>query len=51
MDRDTVEKDLEFLGLVVFENCLKPQTTLIIDELKSANIRTIMCTGNNILTA
>ena len=33
------------------ENRLKPETCEVISRLKDANIRTIMCTGDNILTA
>ena len=33
------------------ENRLKPETYDVIAHLKEANIRTIMCTGDNILTA
>lgn len=33
------------------ENRLKPETCAVISKLKAANIRTIMCTGDNILTA
>jgi magnesium-transporting ATPase (P-type) len=33
------------------ENRLKPETCAVISRLKAANIRTIMCTGDNILTA
>lgn len=33
------------------ENRLKPETCRVIGNLKAANIRTIMCTGDNILTA
>jgi magnesium-transporting ATPase (P-type) len=51
IEREKIEKDLEFLGLIIMENRLKPQTTPIINKLKAANIRTIMCTGDNILTA
>lgn len=43
--------DLEFLGLIIMENRLKPETHDVIVHLKEANIRTIMCTGDNILTA
>uniref|UniRef100_A0A1B6M8G3 Cation-transporting P-type ATPase C-terminal domain-containing protein n=1 Tax=Graphocephala atropunctata TaxID=36148 RepID=A0A1B6M8G3_9HEMI len=49
--REEVEADLCFLGLVVLENRLKPQTTGVIDILRTANIRTIMVTGDNVLTA
>ena len=46
-----MECDLEFQGLVIMENRLKDDTTKIIDNLMRANIRTIMVTGDNMLTA
>ena len=49
--RQDAESDLDFLGFIIFENKLKPSTTGVIDELKDADIRKIMCTGDNILTA
>lgn len=49
--REKIECDLEFLGLVVMENRLKPDTTAIIGNLMAANIRTVMVTGDNMLTA
>ena len=49
-ERESIEKDLEFLGLIILENRLKPQSAPTIKILNSANIRTIMCTGDNILT-
>lgn len=51
MKREDAESDLDFVGFIVFENKLKPITEHIIQELKDANIRTVMCTGDNILTA
>ncbi|XP_013193380.1 polyamine-transporting ATPase 13A3 isoform X2 [Amyelois transitella] len=51
MTREEVEKDLEFLGLVIMENRLKAATTDIIRELKEANIHVVMITGDNIHTA
>jgi len=51
IEREKVECDLEFLGLIIMENRLKPQTTPVVKRLKAANIRQIMCTGDNILTA
>ncbi|ODV58141.1 putative acid anhydride hydrolase ASCRUDRAFT_22644, partial [Ascoidea rubescens DSM 1968] len=51
-DRREVESNLNFLGFIIFENKLKSQTTPTLHELNQvANIRTIMCTGDNILTA
>ncbi|XP_046580433.1 polyamine-transporting ATPase 13A3-like [Haliotis rubra] len=49
--REQVEKDLNFLGLLVMENCLKPETTPVIQTLREAAIRNIMVTGDNMLTA
>ena len=43
--REQVECDLTFLGLLVMENRLKPETTPVIRQLSEANIRTIMVTG------
>ncbi|XP_054266144.1 polyamine-transporting ATPase 13A3-like isoform X1 [Macrosteles quadrilineatus] len=51
MSRNEIEKDLEFLGLIIMENRLKPQTTGIISMLKGARIKVVMVTGDNILTA
>ncbi len=50
IERENIEKDLKFLGLIILENRLKPQSAPTIKILNSANIRTIMCTGDNILT-
>ncbi|KAK5111234.1 hypothetical protein LTR62_005262 [Meristemomyces frigidus] len=51
MKREEAESNLEFVGFIIFENKLKERTTEIIEELVEANIRTVMCTGDNILTA
>ncbi|XP_033763289.1 probable cation-transporting ATPase 13A3 [Pecten maximus] len=51
IQREQVEKNLTFLGLLVMENRLKPETTPVIQDLKEANIRTVMVTGDNMLTA
>ncbi|KAJ9203835.1 hypothetical protein DTO164E3_2189 [Paecilomyces variotii] len=51
MSRSDAESGLEFLGFIVFENKLKSNTAAVISELKQANIRNVMCTGDNILTA
>lgn len=49
--REEVETNLTFLGLLVMENRLKAETTSIIQTVKRANIRTVMITGDNMLTA
>jgi cation-transporting ATPase 13A2 len=46
-----VETGLDFLGFLIMQNKLKPVTTKVIKELNEANIRTIMATGDNVLTA
>ncbi|KAJ2855263.1 hypothetical protein J3B02_002262 [Coemansia erecta] len=51
LKRDAVEADLIFMGFLVFENKLKPTTEPVIQELRAAMIRQIMCTGDNVLTA
>ncbi|GMM43332.1 putative acid anhydride hydrolase [Hanseniaspora uvarum] len=49
--REYCEQNLMFLGFIIFENKIKPQSRPVIMELKNAGIPSIMCTGDNILTA
>ncbi|XP_076329570.1 polyamine-transporting ATPase anne boleyn isoform X2 [Tachypleus tridentatus] len=49
--REELEVNLTFIGLLVMENRLKPETAVNIEILKSANIRPVMITGDNMLTA
>ncbi|KAJ2036549.1 hypothetical protein H4S03_003570 [Coemansia sp. S3946] len=51
LDRASVECNLSFMGFLVFENRLKPATQGVLEELREAQIRSIMCTGDNPLTA
>lgn len=51
MERQEAESDLRFLGLLIFINKLKPETTQAIKDLRDANIKTIMATGDHGLTA
>ena len=51
LSREQTEKDLTFLGLLVMGNMLKPETKDVINVLKQANIRPVMVTGDNMLTA
>ncbi|XP_018404242.1 PREDICTED: probable cation-transporting ATPase 13A3 [Cyphomyrmex costatus] len=51
LSRETIEQDLDFLGLIILENRLKQPTASVITELREANIRVIMITGDNIQTA
>ena len=51
MKRTEVECDLTFLGFLIMQNTLKPESEPVIRELSDANIRTVMVTGDNLLTA
>ncbi|KAI5951431.1 hypothetical protein KGF54_004505 [Candida jiufengensis] len=50
-ERLDAENELIFTGFIVFENKLKGSTAATLETLNAAKIRTIMCTGDNILTA
>lgn len=50
MKRHEIETDLIFDGFLILLNCLKPETTNVIEELHAANLRTVMITGDNIMT-
>jgi len=45
MRREDVENDLEFLGMIVLENRLKPETEPVIGGLKGACMKMVMITG------
>ncbi|KAL4150367.1 hypothetical protein PRNP1_009769 [Phytophthora ramorum] len=49
--RDEVECAVEFLGLAIFKNELKPETKGMLDELQEAKIDVRIITGDNALTA
>ena len=51
MTRDEAETNIVFLGFLIMQNKLKDATTPSIQTLNEANIRTIMATGDNVLTA
>ncbi|XP_023796049.1 cation-transporting ATPase 13A2 [Cyanistes caeruleus] len=51
LPRDSVESGLSFLGFLVMRNVLKPESAPVIQLLRSANIRPVMVTGDNMLTA
>lgn len=51
LSRDEVESDLNLAGFIVMENRLKKETIPTIEELKKANIKIVMITGDNIQTA
>ncbi|KAI9173310.1 hypothetical protein H9P43_007441 [Blastocladiella emersonii ATCC 22665] len=51
LGRTATESALTFLGFLVFENKLKPGSASAIETLRTAAIRCVMCTGDNVLTA
>ncbi|XP_038075285.1 probable cation-transporting ATPase 13A3 isoform X2 [Patiria miniata] len=51
LQRHEVESDLQMLGLIIMQNTLKPQTAPVIAKLKKADLRVVMVTGDNKLTA
>ncbi|KAJ7313297.1 hypothetical protein JRQ81_004585 [Phrynocephalus forsythii] len=51
INRDAIECQMEFLGLVMLQNKLKPETVPVLAELRRACIRPVMVTGDNLLTA
>ncbi|XP_030228838.1 probable cation-transporting ATPase 13A3 isoform X2 [Gadus morhua] len=51
VNRDHVEANMEFLGLIIMQNKLKAETPAVLQDLHRANIRTVMVTGDNMLTA
>jgi cation-transporting P-type ATPase 13A2 len=51
IERAEAESRLQLTGFIIFENKLKEITTEVIEELNEAAIRSVMCTGDNILTA
>ncbi|XP_072027311.1 polyamine-transporting ATPase 13A3-like [Amphiura filiformis] len=51
ISRDELESNLIFLGILIWQNRLKSESAAVINELQMSNIRTIMVTGDNILTA
>ena len=48
--REAVEKDLSFLGLILFRNELKQDSEICIGELKRAGIDVAMLTGDSVFT-
>jgi cation-transporting ATPase 13A3/4/5 len=51
MRREQAESGLQFLGLIIFENKLKPGTTPAIQTLRAAHFACRMVTGDNPQTA
>ncbi|XP_044224784.1 polyamine-transporting ATPase 13A3-like isoform X1 [Thunnus albacares] len=51
LGRDLIETNMEFLGLIIMQNKIKEETAGVLRDLRQANIRTLMVTGDNMLTA
>ncbi|XP_060098854.1 polyamine-transporting ATPase 13A3 [Heteronotia binoei] len=49
--REAIEANMGFLGLIIMQNKLKGETPAVLEELHRASIRTVMVTGDNLLTA
>ncbi len=50
VERKELECNMIFLGLLIVQNKLKPQTKSSLETLKQARLRMIMSTGDNLLT-
>ena len=50
LQRNSIEKNLHFGGLILLKNELKPETKATLKSLQDANFRTIMITGDSLLT-
>uniref|UniRef100_A0A8C8RU53 Polyamine-transporting ATPase 13A2 n=1 Tax=Pelusios castaneus TaxID=367368 RepID=A0A8C8RU53_9SAUR len=51
LSRDAVESGMTLLGFLVMRNFLKAESAPVIHLLRNANVRTVMVTGDNMLTA
>ncbi|EFJ04479.1 hypothetical protein SELMODRAFT_432379 [Selaginella moellendorffii] len=48
LPRNELEKDLNFISLVLFRNELKPDSSAAIHSLKAGKVRPVMVTGDNV---
>ncbi|ELQ74904.1 P-type ATPase (P-ATPase) Superfamily, partial [Trachipleistophora hominis] len=49
--RESVEKDLVFVGFVLYKSKVKEESRAVVDALKGAGCAVVMITGDNALTA
>lgn len=49
--RSSIEDGLTFMGFIIFDNPLKPQSKGTLEILRNCGIRSAIITGNNLLTA
>jgi cation-transporting ATPase 13A3/4/5 len=47
MRREDMEQELEFLGMIVLENRLKPETEPVVGVMRGAHLKIVMITGNS----
>lgn len=45
--RDVIEHNMDFLGLIIMQNKMKEVTASVLEQLRQANIRTLMVTGKS----
>eukprot|EP00808_Paulinella_micropora_P030745 g7208.t1 len=50
-NREQVESDLTFLGFLLFKNELQPDTIKALQDLRQGDVRTLMVSGDHVLTA
>lgn len=48
--RNDLETDLQLVGLLLYQNHVKPESRPALQELRAGLIRPVMCTGDNVLT-
>ncbi|XP_057713198.1 polyamine-transporting ATPase 13A3-like isoform X2 [Corythoichthys intestinalis] len=51
LSREQTESNLDFLGLIIMQNKIKEQTADVLLDLRRADIRTLMVTGDDLSTA
>ncbi|KAI9207403.1 uncharacterized protein BJ171DRAFT_421112 [Polychytrium aggregatum] len=49
--RDQVDEGAQFQGFIIMENPVKPESVVVVETLTAARIRSIIITGDNVLTA
>ncbi len=49
--REEIENNLVFLGFLIMENKLKPESTEVLQDLQLCEVKCVMATGDNVLTA
>ncbi|KAK2502477.1 hypothetical protein MC885_015654 [Smutsia gigantea] len=51
ISRDAIKNNMDFMGLIIMQTKLKKETPAVHEDLHKATIRTVMVTGDNMLTA